>query len=272
MQTNLIVNADCIDYINNHIEPNSVDFICCDLPYGVTHNDWDVLIPFDKLWDAFNRVCKPNATVALFGMGLFGAKVVLSNPKKYRWSYSWFKPDSHGGFLSIKTRPLTQNEEIHVFRLGKARDSIYNPQFTQASPEAVKKSEKLNKRFAGKEIKTTSYANRLISPANRGKNKPNNDDTFRHPTTHLSFPNGSINHQTAKIHPTQKPIDLIKYLVKTFSNEGSVVLDPTAGSCVLAHACRDLNRQFICIEKDKENYDKAVEWFNRPYQEQLIID
>ena len=229
------VNADCFD-VFPFIEDNSIDAIICDLPYGTTACKWDEVLPFDKLWKEYNRVIKDNGVILLFGREPFSSKVRLSNEKNYRYDWIWEKSKATN-FLFAKQMPLIAHEDIMVFY---KKLPTYNPQKTKGKPYDK-----------GVEKRTEIEAVGKIGNGNLLKNKSGD----RNPRSVQYFKTAE---NEGKLHPTLKPIALLEYLVKTYTNEGDMVLDNTMGSGTTNLACIKLNRKSIGIEKEKQYYDVAV--------------
>lgn len=227
------VLGDCLEAMSK-IPDNCIDLILCDLPYGFTRNKWDSIIPFEPLWEQYNRICKDTSPVLLMGVQAFSALTVVSNLKFFKYQIVWekFRPT---GFLNARRQPLRKHEDINVFY---RKQCVYNPQMSQGEP------------YDRGIIKSIS--------SNYGKAKPKrriNIDGKRFPNDIIKIYE-NINRIT--IHPTQKPVTLFEYLIKTYSNEGDLILDNCAGSGTTAIACENLNRRWLCIEKDKEYSNKAL--------------
>lgn len=233
------VNADCFD-VFPFIEDKSIDAIICDLPYGVTQNKQDIIIPLDKLWEQYERVIKDNGAIVLFGQGLFFVDLINSNRKLFRYDLVWDK-QLISGFLNANRMPLRVHENIAIFY---KKLPIYNPQYTEGKPLHSK-----GKTYMDKEHKNENY----------GKFKMTDDSragcTQKHPKSIISFPKP---HPSIAQHRTEKSIEMIEWLVKTYTNEGDMVLDNTMGSGTTNLACIKLNRKSIGIEKEKQYYDDAV--------------
>lgn len=222
------------------IPNSSIDFICADLPYGSTKNGWDIIIPFELLWKQYTRIIKPNGAIALFGSGLFAHKLALSNEKMYKHEIIWHKSKS-GSSFTAKYRPVQKHENILIFGNGKI---TYNPQLKKGRPY------------------------HRIRKANNG-NKPNNhklgvvsisetiNDGFRYPSTVQFFQQKW--RRLDQIHPTLKPVELIEWLIKSYSNEGDVILDNTMGSGTSGIACLKTNRNFIGIDNEPKYFNISVE-------------
>lgn len=234
MELNKIYNEDCLEGMKR-IPDKSVDCIICDLPYGTTACKWDIVIPFDKLWEQYNRIIKDNGAICLFGAQPFTSVLVNSNIKCYKHHWIWDKGRGTG-FQVARYRPMMQTEDIIVFSCGRS-SIIYNPQMI-----------KLDK---PKKYTYASSSNGTNPLANFGKKSY--EVTHKHPTNIIS-----IKKEGRRIHPTQKPTALIEYLIKTYSNEGETILDNCMGSGTTAIACINTNRNYIGFELDKGYYDIAV--------------
>lgn len=224
-----LYNGDCLEIMKD-IPNKSVDMILCDLPYGTTICKWDVIIPFDELWKQYNRVIKDNGAIVLFGSEPFSSKLRVSNLRYYRYDLKWQK-DQGSGFLNAKKMPLKDYEDICVFY---KKLPTYNPQMKEGFKEWSKKD-------TGKSVvEHLGKKEKEISKHSVG--------TKRYPTSILKF-----NRTRNKLHPTQKPVALLEYLIKTYTNENEVVLDNCMGSGSTGVACINANRNFIGIELN-ENY------------------
>ena len=227
-----LVNADCFD-VFPFIEDKSIDAIICDLPYGTTQNKWDSVLPLDKLWVEYKRILKPNGVVLLFGAEPFSSVLRLSNLKQYKYDWYWVK-NKKTGFLNARKMPMQQVESISVFK-DKIGDT-YNPI---------------------KELRTTQKAGnkKYGNTPNYGKQ----DAEYIDNQSDYILPANVLNIKTERgLHPTQKPVELMEYLIKTYTNEGETVLDNTMGSGTTNLACLKLNRKSIGIEKERQYYDIAV--------------
>jgi len=229
------VNADCFD-VFPFIEDKSIDAIICDLPYGTTACKWDSILPFEKLWEHYNRVIKDNGVIILFGREPFSSKVRLSNEFNYRYDWIWEKSKATN-FLFAKQMPLIAHEDIMIFY---KKLPTYNPQKTKGKPY----NKGFEKRNEIEAVGKIGNGNLII-----------NESGERNPRSVIYFRTAE---SEGKLHPTQKPIELIEYLIKTYTNEGDMVLDNTMGSGTTNLACIKLNRKSIGIEKEKQYYDVAV--------------
>ena len=236
------MKGDCLEKMKE-IKSGSVDAIITDPPYGTTACKWDSVIPFDKMWEQLNRVIKPNGAIVLFGSEPFSSALRMSNIKNYKYDWIWEKSKATG-YLNSKKRPLVKHELIHVFY---KKQPTYNPQG-----------------LIEKEKPT-------ISKGSRGrKGEGSSGDVYRRATrdaiqTHSNYPLSIQRFQVdmkAEFHPTQKPVALMEYLIKTYTNEGETVLDFTMGSGTTGVACKNLNRSFIGIEMDDKYFEIAKERIN----------
>ncbi|QCH27344.1 DNA-methyltransferase [Clostridium tyrobutyricum] len=233
---NLIINGDCIEVLQT-IKSKSIDLVLSDLPFEMTENTWDKIIPIIPMFDELNRVIKDNGAIVLMSAGSFTAELILSNKKYYRYSWIW-KPKEKTNFLNANRMPLRQHIDIPVFYRNLP---TYNAQKTYGHKPVNK------------------YRKHSSDGSNYGKTKigtSGGGQTDRYPTTIIDIPYKTIKN---RLHPTQKPVELYEYLIKTYTNEGDTVLDFAAGSCTLAEAAINRNRKYICIEKEKEYYSKANE-------------
>jgi len=238
IEVDRIYNEDCLQGMKR-IDDHSIDCIICDPPYGVLNKQnenakWDSLIPFEPMWEQFNRIKKENAPVLIFGQGMFTANLMLSNPKAWRYNLIWNKM-LPVGFLNARRMPLRVHEDICVFydKLPK-----FNPQMTKGSPNHS------HGRNAS-ECKNNCY----------GKMKKY-EDRF----SEEKFPKSIIDIAKVKkgnFHPTQKPVELMRYLIRTFTNSGDVVLDCCFGSGSTILAAILENRHYIGFELDTDFFNKA---------------
>ncbi|WP_288985199.1 site-specific DNA-methyltransferase [uncultured Flavobacterium sp.] len=233
------INADCFD-VFPFIEDKSIDAIICDLPYGTTRAKWDSIIPFEPLWEQYKRIIKDNGAIVLFGSQPFTSALVMSNPKWFKNEWIWKK---HKGtnIYGVKREPLKIHESFLLFSNGK---HTYNPQMTEGKPYKQRGSHNIGKSDG------LIIANKPVGYAK------DFDSSKRYPVSIQEFANH--NQKENSYHPTQKPIPLLEYIIKTYTNEGDMVLDNTMGSGTTNLACIKLNRKSIGIEKEKQYYDVAV--------------
>ncbi|MGL5776003.1 MAG: DNA-methyltransferase, partial [Aeromonas veronii] len=227
-----LMHGDCLERMDE-IPDNSVDLVLCDLPYGTTRNNWDCVIPLDALWAQYKRVSK--GAVVLTAQTPFDKVLGMSNLDMLRYEWIWEKTEATG-HLNAKKCPMKAHENILVFYNSLP---VYNPQKT-----------------TGHQRKTARQVNAKQS-TNYGdhRNKPPYDSTERYPRSVQTF---STDKQLSKLHPTQKPVALMEYLVRTYTSEGGVVLDNCMGSGTTGVACMNTGRRFIGIERDSNYYDIAV--------------
>ena len=230
-----------------NIPNGSIDMILCDLPYGTTKNKWDSVIPFDELWKHYNRIVKNNGVIILFAQGLFSSALIQSNTKMFRYNIIWDKR-LPTGFLNANRMPLRVHEEILVFY---KKLPTYHPQKSKGNK---------NHKRGSKHVNPTNYNyNQYI-----GKDNAEELGEMKHPTSIVSF---TKPHPSVAVHPTQKPVDLLEYLINTYTNEGDVVLDNCMGSGSTGVACVRTNRSFIGIELDSKYFLIARERIESAKQE-----
>jgi site-specific DNA-methyltransferase (adenine-specific) len=222
--------GDCLE-VMKQIPDNSVDAIICDLPYGTTACKWDSVIPFEPLWAQYKRIIKDNGAVVLFASQPFTSALVMSNIKWFKYQWVWEKSRFANQMLA-KVQPLKIHEDIVVFANDKA---IYNPQGLIEINKVTKQGSKITDNNGGG-IRKTSYLQ-----------------------THTNYPRSILRFgsEGKTVHPTQKPVDLLEYLVKTYTNEGDTILDNCMGSGTTGVACKNLNRKFIGIEQDPSYFEIA---------------
>ena len=235
LELNRIYNQDCLEGMK-YIDDKSIDMILCDLPYGTTTCKWDTIIPFDKLWNQYNRVIKDNGAILLFAQTPFDKVLGCSNIKNLRYEWIWEKEQGTGN-LNANKMPLKKTENILVFY---KKLPTYNPQMTEGSAYTIKRNYNDNEIF-GKTGTKDGYVTK-----NTG---------MRYPTNLIKFNRELQN----RFHPTQKPVALCEYLIKTYTNEGELVLDNCMGSGTTAIACKNTNRNYIGFELDKKYYEIANE-------------
>ena len=228
-----LYKGDCFEVMKN-IADKSVDMILCDLPYGTTACKWDVVISFDKLWEQYNRIIKDNGAIVLFGSQPFTSVLVNSNLRGYKHHWIWLK-NRGTGFQVAKYRPMMKTEDIIVFTK-KGEKINYYPQMI-----------KLDKPYFSRNASSSNGTNPLAHFNSGGKIVDS-----KYPTNVLDFS------KVAKpIHPTQKPVELLEYLIKTYTNENETVLDNCMGSGSTGVACKHTNRNFIGIELDNNYFEIA---------------
>lgn len=232
---NRFLLGDCFDRMRE-IADGSVDMVLADLPYGTTQNKWDSVLPLDALWREYWRVCRPGAAVVLTAAQPFTSALVMSQDRAFRYDWVWDKVQPVG-FLNAKKQPLRRHESVLVF---SQEAPNYFPQKT--SGHAVIKRTKGGKR-------SENYGQHVVL-------SDSSDDT-RYPTSLITVSSGR-SRSTRTVHPTQKPVALFEYLIRTYTNPDALVLDNTAGSGTTAIAALNTGRRFVCIERDPEYYWRAV--------------
>ena len=230
-----LMNGDCLELMKS-IPDNSIDMVLTDPPYGTTACKWDTVIDFDLMWEQLKRITKDNGAICLFGSEPFSSHLRLSNLKMFKYDWIWDKKIP-SGMCNAKIMPMRQSEIISVFIKGK---NFYYPQMI-----------KREKPVKGGKI----YGNSKTAGNSGTKSLEAKIYTHKYPTTHLVF--DKI--RKGSVHPTQKPVALLEYLVKTYTLENETVLDFTMGSGSTGVACKNLNRKFIGIEKDNKYFNIAKE-------------
>ena len=229
-----LIQGDCLEVMKT-IPDKSIDMILCDLPYGTTACKWDSVIPFELLWEQYNRIIKDNCAIVLFGSEPFSSKLRMSNLKMYKYDWIWDKVKP-SGFQIAKYRPMQRIENIMVFC---KKQLNYYPLMEKR--EKIKKS-KVYSKSESNPLKYSDNKERVYSE--------------KYPQSILVFSNAV---QKGKLHPTQKPVALLEYLIKTYTNEGELVLDNCMGSGSTGVACKNTNRDFIGIELDEKYFNIAKE-------------
>ena len=242
---NKIINGDCLE-IMKEIPDNYVEMILCDLPYGMTAPKWDEHIDIQKLWNEYNRILKKNGTVALFASQPFTTKIIQSNEKEFRYCWYWLK-NQGTNFFHAKRMPIRKIEEICIFKKGK-----YYPQITDGH------------------IPTNSAKGCSNGKAYHGTNTRDYEGgkTTRFPTNILEF---KCVDNYSRLHSSEKPVDLLEYLIKTYTDENDLVLDNTMGSCSTGIACINTDRNFIGIEKELEHFTNSKKRVEEKRKEKEFI-
>ncbi|WP_109439988.1 DNA-methyltransferase [Acinetobacter haemolyticus] len=226
--------GDCLERMKE-IETGTVDMILCDLPYGTTCCSWDAVIPFEPLWEQYERVIKENGAIVLFAAQPFTAVLAASNLDMFRYEWIYEKPNATG-FFNAHFQPLRAHENILVFYKAKP---TFNPIKTFGHERKTAKRKDIGSEHYGKQVNIKAY-----------------DSTERYPRSVQLF---SSDKQKSNFHPTQKPVALCEYLIRTYTNEGETVLDTTMGSGTTGVACVNTGRSFIGIEQEKKYFDIAQE-------------
>lgn len=249
-----LYNGDCLEVMQQLIDKGvKVDAIITDLPYGETRSKWDKIIPFDKMWDLFNQLIIDNGAIVLFGNEPFSSQLRWSNMLMYRYDWKWLK-NNQTGFANANYRPMRKYEDIMVFSKanasagGKSNPMKYYPQGLVE---------------VNKTKKNTSKRQGLVSYANNNMDKNNQlmQDGSEYVQKYTNYPSNVLEFsvETERQHPTQKPLALLEYLIKTYTNEGELILDATMGSGSTGVACKRTNRNFIGIELDEKYFNIAKE-------------
>ena len=234
--------GDCLEVMKG-IPDNSIDAIITDTPYGTTACKWDSVIDFDLIWEQLNRIIKPNGAIVLFGAEPFSSALRMSNVRNYKYDWVWEKTQATG-HLNAKRQPLRSNELISVFY---KKQCTYNPQKTQGHKPMNSGVRKL------------SVQNKTEVYGRATKELPFGGNTDRYPRTNIVFKSDK---QKSYLHPTQKPVALMEYLIKTYTNENETVLDFTMGSGSTLVACKNTNRNGIGIEMNDKYFEIAEERIN----------
>jgi len=242
-----LIHGDCLEEMKK-IPDGSVDMVLTDPPYGTTACKWDTVIPFEPMWEQLNRVIKPNGAVVMTASQPFTSTLVMSNVKMFKYEWIWGKGRGTG-FQIVRYKPLVSHENILVFGKGKLK---YNPQMREREKPRISKNKGTTRQM-------------LVSNGKKYTAKKALDKKY--PITELQFSN---NNQKEKLHPTQKPVALMEYLIKTYTNENETVLDFTMGSGTTGVACKNLNRNFIGIELDETYFNIAKQRIDVPTL--LILD
>jgi site-specific DNA-methyltransferase (adenine-specific) len=240
-----LIQGDCLIEMQK-IESGSVDAIITDPPYGTTACKWDSVIPFEPMWERLNRIIKPNGAIVLFGSQPFTSALISSNFKMFKNNLVWNKkmPTGH---LNAKKKQMLVHEDICVFSKSSFGNFTYNP---------IMRNGKMRNKTPKR--KADNYENRVYGKV---KHKGDNFNDLYYPTSIIEISNAN---QKNKAHPTQKPVALMEYLIKTYTNEGELVLDFTMGSGTTGVAAKNLNRSFIGIEQDLKYFKIAEERINKP--------
>lgn len=234
MDINKTYLGNCLELIPKHVDDKSIDMIFCDLPYGTTQNKWDSVIPLDKLWSEYERVIKDNGAIVLFAAQPFTSALVMSNPKLFKYDWTWQKPKGTG-HLNAKKQPMRDKEDICVFY---KKQCTYNPQMTKGEPYKEKSGWKGTEGYEGYGV---------------DKRLGNDNNGVRYPKQVQQF--GVVERGT--LHPTQKPLSLIEYMIRTYTNEGDLILDNTCGSGTTGLGAKNLNRNYIMMEQDPKYFEIA---------------
>lgn len=236
MKINEIYLGDCLELMPKHVEDKSIDMIFCDLPYGTTQCKWDSVINLDKLWKEYKRVIKDNGAILLFASQPFTSILVSSNLKMFKYSFTWDKV-TKTNHLNAKKQPLRQVEDICVFY---KKQPTYNPQ-------GLIECEVSN-------FRPNHFKYKKGEKVYGEQKEHNNKSSYtNYPSNLLQYSNGNHN----SLHPTQKPLSLIEYMIRTYTNEDDLILDNTCGSGTTGLGAKNLNRNYIMMEQDPKYYEIA---------------
>jgi len=244
-----LYKGDCLEVMKS-ISDGSIDAIITDPPYGTTACKWDSVIPFDKMWEQLNRIIKPNGAIVLFGSEPFSSALRMSNVKNYKYELIW-KKSKCGSPFTAKYKPLTKHENISIFEK-KGKKTAYNPQMLEGKP--------YKRKWTPNKTNNMKYGIKGVETDNKGT---------RHPDCILDFPQKW--RRQDQIHPTQKPVELMEYLIKTYTNENETVLDFTMGSGSTGVAAKNLSRNFIGIEQDANYFDIATDRISKEEKQLKIL-
>ena len=233
-----LINGDCLEEMEK-ISDESIDLVLTDPPYGTTACKWDTVIPFEPMWEQLKRVTKKNGAIVLFGSQPFTSALVMSNPKMFKYEIIWEK-EKPTNFLLVKKQIAKQHENICVFY---SNQPTYNPQMYKCEDKYFDK----RKTYNNSAQKQDSIIGKTTLQCKRRK-----EDGLRYPKSIYK-----VSRERNSLHPTQKPVALMEYLIKTYTNDGETVLDFTMGSGTTGVACKNLNRNFIGIELDKTYFEIA---------------
>lgn len=255
---NQVFHGDCLELMP-FIKTGSIDMILCDLPYGTTNCSWDSVINLPSLWVQYNRIIKDNGVIILTAQTPFDKVLGCSNLKMLRYEWVWEKTQATGG-LNSKKMPMKAHENILVFYKNKP---LYKPIMTHGHKRKVSKSKNraacIERKNNTDDIYGKEYSDRV----------KDYDSTSRFPRSVITF---SSDKQKSNLHKTQKPVALFEYLIKTYTNEGDLILDNTAGSGTTAIAALKTNRNYILMEKEKKYYDVILERIKKHKEEKIDIE
>jgi len=232
---NTVNNGDCLELMKL-IPDGSVDMILCDLPYGTTACKWDVIIPFEPLWEQYERIIKKNGAIVLTSQQPFTTDLIVSNRKLFKYTLIWEK-NRYGCFMQAKRMPMRNHEDVLIFY---NKPPTYNPQ-----------RRLIQKGGSGGHNKEKTNIFKIKGAASENYKRPVSNDGLGMPGSIIK-----INSEAKPSHPTEKPVELFEWLIKTYTNEGETVLDNCAGSGTTAIACLNTNRNYILMEKEQEYFDK----------------
>lgn len=246
MDINKTYLGDCLELMPKYVDDKRIDMIFCDLPYGTTKNEWDSVIPLDKLWSEYERVIKDNGAIVLFSAQPFTSYLISSNYKMFKYSWTWDK-NKPTGHLNAKKQPLRVTEDICVFY---KKQCVYNPILIDRDKNNIRNTNytpnKEGVNTYGKTRENFKYNEGRTIPIDKG-----------YPKNYLKFVGVGTNSKNKRLHPTQKPLSLIEYMIKTYTNEGDLILDNTCGSGTTGLGAKNLGRNYIMMEQDPEYFEIA---------------
>jgi len=239
-----LLHGDCLELMKE-IPDNSIDMVLTDPPYGTTACKWDTVIDFELMWEQLKRITKDNGAICLFGRNPYSANLIVSNIKMFKYNWIWLK-NKPANIYASKHEPMNYHEEINVFCKLKTK---YFKQMIERSPSGVKRLKKGNANIKGTFKRDLNGSDKKVEYS-----VDRYDKNLKNPSTVLKY-----NRVSNNVHPTQKPVALLEYLIKTYTLENETVLDFTMGSGSTGVACKNLNRKFIGIEKDDKHFSIAKE-------------
>jgi site-specific DNA-methyltransferase (adenine-specific) len=231
IELNTVIQGDCLEVMKD-IPDKCIDAIICDPPYGTTSIKWDECLDFSKMWDSYERILVENGTVVLFGSGIFSSKLICSKESWYKYTLIWRKSKC-GSPLLAKYRPMIKHEDVCVFTKKGKKHKVFNPTLLEGKP--------YKRNNVGIKLNNHGYGLKQVTTNNEGT---------RYSDSILDFPQRW--RRQDQIHPTQKPVELMEFLIRTYTNEGDMVLDNCAGSFTTAIACENLKRNWIGIELEEK--------------------
>jgi len=255
-----ILLGDCLELMKD-IPNGSIDMILCDLPYGTTQCKWDTIIPFEPLWKQYERIIKPNGAIVLFGGEPFSSALRMSNIKNYKYEWYW-KKNIPSGFQLATIQPQRCIENIIIFY---SKQPVYNKQLRNTIID-------YRRVINGNEVKYKKKSEHNFGTKPQKTERRETKDLKVNPVNFLDIK--CVPRNGGYLHPTQKPVELMQYLIKTYTNENDLVLDNCAGSGTTAIACLNTKRQFIVMEKEQKYYDiilKRVGDFNKKFEPQTLF-
>jgi len=249
VKTNIIYNMDCLEGMKK-LPDKCIDLVLTDPPYGKTACKWDFIIPLDEMWKQLKRIIKTNGAILIFGIEPFSSFLRISNINQYKYDWVWQK-DKATNHLNAKKMPMRRNELISVFY---EKQCLYKPQLVKKNPNNIRPP-------TTKRTQAENYGSMIT------KSERQIPIDMSYPNETLKF-RGCFGDKGKSIHPTQKPVKLIKYLINTYTNENQIILDFTIGSGTTAIACLELNRKYIGYEINKEYFDisqkRISDWHKQP--------